>query len=524
MESPPDTAKDEQPMGGRPGKSNTRTLAPSEHFDSASELMERAKSAMAGRRVLVAEADGHARRTITTTFKKVAAQVHEAGDGGQAVHALYQAYEQDEPIELVVLGLAMPRLGGMAVLDLMRKDEALAQTPVVVLTAVKDERVLDRCVQLGAAAVLAKPQMPQQILDAAIQAMKEAGSDVGASPPAAAAERGSEPPPDGVSQLDFPIDFEGLPDPASYALRKSHLRCPFCSTVFTAPRLDHRALKADPDDHYGVGLHEGPLEKPFLEYFVIEMIVCPGCLYTHDRAGFDRLTRAGGLDLERVRQLPDDRWQPCFLPVDAGVRKAMARQADQRLRIARRAGDDGAALFRINAADPATPRSHDDALVGFDLALACVDVLAEHYVEEAGARVRHRGVAFLLKRSHCYRLLARADEGSDAGAAYEARRIEDLRQASEMILTVEGVELRVLGERLRYLTRCFFLADELIEHTDDANARQSLEEERRQAWIDMRAILFEQRKAGCERGENTARRLLDALDRRMHRITQGRQP
>ena len=509
-------------MGGRPGKSNTRTLAPSEHFDSASELLERAKSAMTGRRVLVAEADGHARRTTTTAFRKVAARVYEVGDGGKAVHALYEAYEQDEPIELVVLGLAMPRLGGLAVLELIRKDEALARTPVLVLTAVKNRKVLDRCVQLGAA-VLAKPQMPQHILDAAIQALKEAQDDVEASPPAAEMQRGDAPE-KSVSRLDFPVEFEGLPDPASYALRKSYLRCPFCSTVFTAPRLDHRALKADPDDHHGIGLHIGPLEKPFLEYFVIEMIVCPGCLYTHDPTGFDRLTRAGRLDMEQIRQLPDDRWQPGFLPVDAGIAESMARQTDRRLRIARRAGDEGAALFRINAADPATPRSHQDALIGFDLALACIDLLADHYAEEAGARVRHRGAAFLLKRSHCCGLLARADEGSDSRDTYEAKRIEDLRQASKMILTVEGIELRVLGERLRYLTRCFFLADELIGHTDDADARESLEARRRRAWIDMRAVLFEQRKAGCERGENTARRFLDALDRRMHRITQVNRP
>ncbi len=90
-----------------------------------------------------------------------------AANGREALALLVR-----ESFDIVVLDLLMPVLDGVETLTVIRRTPALSQTPVIVLSAVRDERKVRQLLRLGIAAYLTKPLRPldvaeriQQILD-----------------------------------------------------------------------------------------------------------------------------------------------------------------------------------------------------------------------------------------------------------------------------------------------------------------------------------------------------------------------
>jgi CheY-like chemotaxis protein len=62
--------------------------------------------------------------------------------------------------DVVILDMMMPRLSGLEVLAELRRDEALASTPVIVLTAQPETR--EEALRQGADRVMGKPFEPEQ--------------------------------------------------------------------------------------------------------------------------------------------------------------------------------------------------------------------------------------------------------------------------------------------------------------------------------------------------------------------------
>jgi len=75
--------------------------------------------------------------------------------------------------DLVVLDMMMPRLNGLDVLSELRRDEQLAETPVIVLTAQPASR--DEAMRGGASRVMLKPFTPDEISAAVEEVLAEAG-------------------------------------------------------------------------------------------------------------------------------------------------------------------------------------------------------------------------------------------------------------------------------------------------------------------------------------------------------------
>jgi CheY-like chemotaxis protein len=80
----------------------------------------------------------------------------EADDGEESLAAARRL----QP-DLVILDVMMPRRSGIEVLAELRKDEALASTPVIVLTAQPETR--DEALRTGADRVIDKPFVPDEI-------------------------------------------------------------------------------------------------------------------------------------------------------------------------------------------------------------------------------------------------------------------------------------------------------------------------------------------------------------------------
>jgi len=81
-----------------------------------------------------------------------------AEDGTEAV-ALTQAHLPD----LVLADLAMPRLGGMGLLEVLQADPRTREVPVVFLSGQSDPRTVVDCFGRGAADFIAKPGRPDEL-------------------------------------------------------------------------------------------------------------------------------------------------------------------------------------------------------------------------------------------------------------------------------------------------------------------------------------------------------------------------
>jgi two-component system response regulator len=94
-----------------------------------------------------------------------------AKNGQEALDYLYRrgahaGRDADAAPCMVLLDLNMPGLSGHAVLEEIKRDEALKRIPVLVLTTSADQRDIDRCYELGASTYIQKPVVFEKLVEA----------------------------------------------------------------------------------------------------------------------------------------------------------------------------------------------------------------------------------------------------------------------------------------------------------------------------------------------------------------------
>ncbi|HVW10836.1 MAG TPA: response regulator [Bryobacteraceae bacterium] len=104
------------------------------------------------KKVLIADDQAPNRELIRTVLEQAGHAVVEAVDG---LEALRHAHE--DPPDLIVLDLHMPRMDGFGALAELRRDARLAETPIVALTASAMQGDRERALAAGFTAYLAKP-------------------------------------------------------------------------------------------------------------------------------------------------------------------------------------------------------------------------------------------------------------------------------------------------------------------------------------------------------------------------------
>ncbi len=87
-------------------------------------------------RILVIEDDGDTRALIVEALSR---EGHVVGDASDGVEGLQSAREHRP--DLILLDLMMPTMDGWAFLDELRRDERLADIPVVVLSGCPEDMV-----------------------------------------------------------------------------------------------------------------------------------------------------------------------------------------------------------------------------------------------------------------------------------------------------------------------------------------------------------------------------------------------
>jgi CheY-like chemotaxis protein len=110
-------------------------------------------------RILVVDADDDTRAFYRQSLQLSGYDVVEASDGRDALTKALVG-----PPSLVVTELGLPLLDGYALCEILRRDRATADTPILVVTSEARPAELDRARKAGADVVIAKPTTSEHIL------------------------------------------------------------------------------------------------------------------------------------------------------------------------------------------------------------------------------------------------------------------------------------------------------------------------------------------------------------------------
>ncbi len=121
-------------------------------FTSVAPLLGRRRPLDDRIRVLVADDEPQLRTLLTRLLTREGYDVTAVASGAELVSAVREA---DEPFDLIVSDVMMPQLSGLDALRVLADE--LGDTPVLLMTAMRDERLLREATEAGALGVIAKP-------------------------------------------------------------------------------------------------------------------------------------------------------------------------------------------------------------------------------------------------------------------------------------------------------------------------------------------------------------------------------
>ena len=104
-------------------------------------------------RILVVEDTQIVREPLTRLLRSEGFQVLSAADGSEAMTALNDG---QQPVDMILLDVLMPRMDGVAFLSAMRADARFRELPVIGLTGVSDTSRLARLRELGVKEIVHK--------------------------------------------------------------------------------------------------------------------------------------------------------------------------------------------------------------------------------------------------------------------------------------------------------------------------------------------------------------------------------
>lgn len=114
---------------------------------------ERGLAAMSAvTKVILADDDAVMRELASAKLVEAGYEVFTAGNGAEALKAL-----QENSVDLLISDLDMPVMSGFELTEAIRKDPALCEIPIIVITASDQGDAVDRAFAAGATSFLAKP-------------------------------------------------------------------------------------------------------------------------------------------------------------------------------------------------------------------------------------------------------------------------------------------------------------------------------------------------------------------------------
>jgi two-component system, sensor histidine kinase and response regulator len=118
-----------------------------------------------GLRVLIVDDNGTNRRILTQMLINWGMRPVAVEGGRSALQVMKQAYEADDPFQLILLDSQMPGMDGFMVAERIRRNPEFAETGIMMLTSDQLSNDIARCRQLGLAAYVIKPIIESALLD-----------------------------------------------------------------------------------------------------------------------------------------------------------------------------------------------------------------------------------------------------------------------------------------------------------------------------------------------------------------------
>lgn len=122
-------------------------------------------------KILIAEDDQDIRELISLTLQFSGFEVGSAGDGVQALEMA-----QQEPYDLIILDVRMPRMTGYEVCRRLRESASLRDIPVVFLSAKGQEQEIQEGLDAGGDHYILKPFAPDALAQKIREVLAEAAS------------------------------------------------------------------------------------------------------------------------------------------------------------------------------------------------------------------------------------------------------------------------------------------------------------------------------------------------------------
>jgi two-component system alkaline phosphatase synthesis response regulator PhoP/two-component system response regulator VicR len=109
--------------------------------------------------VLAVDDEPHIRRLVEVNLQRAGYRVGTACDGQEALERI-----REEPPDMVVLDVMMPRMDGFELLRRLKADPGTAEIPILMLTAKAQDADIFRGWQSGVHCYLTKPFNPFELL------------------------------------------------------------------------------------------------------------------------------------------------------------------------------------------------------------------------------------------------------------------------------------------------------------------------------------------------------------------------
>ena len=136
-----------------------------------------------GRRILVVDDNRTNRKILVSLLEGWGVHPESVGDGGAALEALRRAAGRGRPLTVALLDYQMPGMDGFMLAEAIRRNPALRDTEMILLTSSAQRGDSARCRELGFAGYLVKPVAGVDLMDALRAVIARGGIAAPEAPP-----------------------------------------------------------------------------------------------------------------------------------------------------------------------------------------------------------------------------------------------------------------------------------------------------------------------------------------------------
>ena len=127
--------------------------------------------------ILIVEDDADTREVLAMSLGMRGFLVSTAEDGRKGL----EMAESERP-DLIIADLCMPKLSGVEMIELLRRQPRFSRLPILVLTAYGSDVVKDAIQAIGASKAISKPLDFDILIDLIKDLLKQAGANASAQP------------------------------------------------------------------------------------------------------------------------------------------------------------------------------------------------------------------------------------------------------------------------------------------------------------------------------------------------------